>query len=87
MVMAVATKGSEQLQGLLRRTVGEIYSADLEVVVSGDRIVICGRVGTWHEKQRVQEILRRLYPAMQIHNGIEVVRRAQLGVPEICDAQ
>lgn len=87
MVMAVAVKSGEQLQGLLQRAVGQFYSADLDVRVSGDRITICGRVGTWHEKQRVQEILRRLYPAMQIHNGIEVVRRRQAGLPEICDAQ
>lgn len=87
MVMAVAAKSGEQLQGLLQRAVGEFYSADLDVRVLGDRIMICGRVGTWHEKQRVQEILRRLYPAMQIHNSIEVVRRRQAGFPAICDAQ
>jgi hypothetical protein len=75
MVMAVAAKGSEQLQRFLQRALWEFSAADLDVRLAGDRVVICGRVGTWHEKQRLQEMLRRQCPSMQIHNCIEVVRR------------
>ncbi|MEY3174076.1 MAG: hypothetical protein RLZZ436_1990 [Planctomycetota bacterium] len=72
MVMAVVPEGGERLQGMLQRALAELPAADLRVRLAGSRVVICGRVGTWHEKQRAQEILRRLCPALQIQNGVEV---------------
>jgi hypothetical protein len=78
MVMAVLDgDGEERLRAELQRALLELPAAELQVDLGGGRLQIAGRVSSWHEKQRAQEILRRLCPGKQISNGVKVDSRDQ----------
>jgi osmotically-inducible protein OsmY len=78
MVMAVVDgDGAERLRAELQRALLELPAAELQVELGGGCLQIAGRVSSWHEKQRAQEILRRLCPGTQISNGARVDSREQ----------
>ncbi|MFM7056794.1 MAG: BON domain-containing protein [Planctomycetota bacterium] len=72
MVMAVETADSVWPEAALQRALLALPTADLRVHVSDGQLQICGTADTWHEKQRAQELLRRLCPDIRIRNAVRV---------------
>jgi hypothetical protein len=72
MVMAVECDGSGWVEADLQRALLVLPAADLCVRLSGGQLQICGTADTWHEKQRAQELIRRLCPKIRIRNAVQV---------------
>lgn len=73
MVMAVENGHSGRLEADLQQALRTLPAVDLSVRLSGGQLQICGTADTWYEKQRAQELVRRLCPEMRIRNAMQVV--------------
>ena len=77
MVMAVEKGYGDWLEADLQRALGALPVVDLSVRLSGGQLQICGTADTWYEKQRAQELVRRLCPEVRIRNAMQVVNGEQ----------
>ncbi|MFM8476753.1 MAG: hypothetical protein ACKOEO_13320 [Planctomycetaceae bacterium] len=77
MVMAVETGHGGGLEADLQRALKSLPVVDLSVRLSGGQLQICGTADTWYEKQRAQEMVRRLCPEVRIRNAMRVVNGEQ----------
>lgn len=77
MVMAVEKGQGGRLEADLQRALKTLPVADLSVRLYDGQLQICGTADTWYEKQRAQELVRRLCPEMRIRNAMQVVTGVQ----------
>lgn len=62
-----------QLLDMMQKAVARLQGANIQIQLHNESVVLTGTVQCWHEKQFVQESLRRLSGNRTISNGLQVV--------------
>ncbi len=65
---------SSEVQTALLQQLKQLGVANLELTITGEEICVAGVVSTFHAKQLVTSITRRLYPGSYVRNQLTVDR-------------